>query len=196
MPGAVLSWTRGHSYYPTSHVMHQRAEITSSRLYSQETEELGPNLSRLIPEPSPLTSPTTANQEFWILGKHKAATGFWNKRQGRDLRHRDTSHKHMSYVTSLVVTQVYLPLLTTTQFSECTMCTGPLAFLCTDEWMMRPVTPSTRKMPMKVRSWCTSVLSVTTASRLGFRLWGEGDKSSFRTTMAHHELHSTVSPRR
>lgn len=45
------------------------------------------------------------------------------------------------------------PRLTTTQFSECTMWTGPLAFLCTDEWMMRPVTPSTRKMPMKVRSW-------------------------------------------
>lgn len=74
------------------------------------------------------------------------------------------------------------------------MCTGPLAFLCTDEWMMRPVTPSTRKMPMKVRSWCPSVLSVTTASRLGFRLWGGGDKSSLRTAEAHQGLHSSVSP--
>lgn len=74
------------------------------------------------------------------------------------------------------------------------MWTGPLAFLCTDEWMMRPVTPSTRKMPMKVRSWCTSVLCVTTASRLGFKLWGEGGKGSLRTTMANHELNSAVSP--
>ena len=69
------------------------------------------------------------------------------------------------------------------------MCTGPLAFLCTEEWMMRPVTPSTRKTPMKVRSWCPSVLSVTTASRLGFRLWGGGD------TGAHQGLYSTVSTR-
>jgi hypothetical protein len=66
------------------------------------------------------------------------------------------------------------------------MWTGPLAFLCTDEWTMRPVTPSTRKTPMKVRSWWTSVLSVTTASRLGFRLWEDGGKGSFRTTVAPH----------
>lgn len=67
--------------------------------------------------------------------------------------------------------------LTTTQFSECTMWTGPLAFRCVEEWMIRPVTPSTRKMPMKVRSWCPSVLSVTTASRLGFRLWAGGGRA-------------------
>ena len=107
---------------------------------------------------------------------------------------RGDQPRALDCVTSLVVTPVDLPLLTTTQFSECTMWTGPLAFLCTEEWMMRPVTPSTRKMPMKVRSWCMSVLSVTTASRLGFRLWGEGEKRSFRTTMANHELHSAVSP--
>lgn len=83
----------------------------------------------------------------------------------------------MPHRVSLVATRAQLRVLTTTQFSECTMWTGPLAFLCTEEWTMRPVTPSTRKMPMKVRSWCTSVLSVTTASRLGFRLWG-GEKSS------------------
>lgn len=100
----------------------------------------------------------------------------------------------LGWVASLQLPPVHLPLLTTTQFSECTMWTGPLAFLCTEEWMMRPVTPSTRKMPMKVRSWCTSVLSVTTASRLGFRLWGGGGKSSFRATMANHKLCCAVSP--
>lgn len=60
-------------------------------------------------------------------------------------------------------------ILTTTQFSECTTCTGPLAFLWTASWMMRPVTPSIRIIPTKLRSWWRSVLSVTTARRLGFR---------------------------
>lgn len=59
-------------------------------------------------------------------------------------------------------------LLTTTQFSEWTMWTGPFAFFCTEEWMILPVTPSIRYIPTKVRSWCVSVLSVTTASRFGF----------------------------
>lgn len=59
--------------------------------------------------------------------------------------------------------------LTTTQFSECTTCTGPLAFLWTASWKIRPVTPSISMIPMKLRSWCKSVLSVTTASRLGFK---------------------------
>lgn len=62
-----------------------------------------------------------------------------------------------------------ITLLTTTQFSEWTMWTGPLAFFCTDEWMILPVTPSIRNIPTKVRSWCVSVLSVTTASRFGFK---------------------------
>lgn len=66
-------------------------------------------------------------------------------------------------------------VLTTTQFSECTTCTGPRAFLWTASWMMRPVTPSMRMIPMKLRSWCRSVLSVTTASRLGFRYCRSGD---------------------
>lgn len=37
--------------------------------------------------------------------------------------------------------------------------------------MMRPVTPSISSIPTKLRSWWRSVLSVTTASRLGFRYW-------------------------
>lgn len=97
-----------------------------------------------------------------------------------DLRLGEAGHTLCHVLCSDMSSSAFL---TTTQFSECTRWTGPLAFLCTEEWMMRPVTPSTRKMPMKVRSWCTSVLSVTTASRLGFRLW-EGQKSSLTTTMA------------
>lgn len=75
-------------------------------------------------------------------------------------------------------------LLTTTQFSEWTMWTGPFAFFCTEEWMILPVTPSIRYIPTKVRSWCVSVLSVTTASRFGFKDYSSRKRKKTSETLA------------
>lgn len=50
---------------------------------------------------------------------------------------------------------------------------------------MRPVTPSISRIPTKLRSWCKSVLSVTTARRLGFRYyrkWDGGRKKNNNNT--------------
>lgn len=53
-------------------------------------EELGTNRGALIPEPNPLTSTPRCHPGFWVLWKHKAATGFWNKRQWKDCRRKET----------------------------------------------------------------------------------------------------------
>lgn len=94
------------------------------------------------------------------------------------------SQQNILTVTKQIATK-HIMILTTTQFSECTTCTGPLAFLWTASWMMRPVTPSIRMIPIKLRSWCRSVLSVTTASRLGFRYCKKLDETLNQGWITH-----------